>query len=534
MASGCLAILIFIAAQYAWHATAQVEWPYDPDLFRDMATAQNILQGDWFADPYYAGETLWYNPLVPAIVAASSRLTGTPLHIMYSRGGVFLNLVVPITFCLFVWRTAGRWPAVAALFISIFCRSPYLAPWASGSYSPWLFSAIFSQALFYTTLIGFDSAFRSGRLVAYLLAGSALGLTVLAHTAPALLVAGMVAVEGVRRLHARDHEHFRTFGVGILWALGVAAVISLPLTVSVVGRYHLHVLNPAPAAWSSGELSLDRLPILIRGAAAVQAVLALAGAWWLISDRRARCRGRLLLDWLICNAAWLAWASGEQLVARIGWSIASPVPDYHWLFYWRALLGVLAGCGGFALARTAARVLVRLSGCGRNTSLDPVAASVTVLVIAVLLPWGYHRFESRFDFRNAVAAAKLEGRMQGRVLGRQWITTSTSRDSVFLASDEAALSIVGPAGRKTVAVGPFFSNPFVDRTTRVRARTEMLEALRAGDQAGFCRLCRPFGVTHVVLNEEQTHEWTARISPFLAPGFEVGDVRIWRVTGCRR
>jgi hypothetical protein len=59
-------------------ATRGLAWPPDTDLYRDIAQAQTMADGALLADPFYRDETLWYNPLVPGLVAALAGLSGQP------------------------------------------------------------------------------------------------------------------------------------------------------------------------------------------------------------------------------------------------------------------------------------------------------------------------------------------------------------------------------------------------------------------------------------------------------------------------
>ena len=40
------------------------------DIYRDVAYAKNFQHGRLFSDPSYAGETIWYPPLSPAVIGA--------------------------------------------------------------------------------------------------------------------------------------------------------------------------------------------------------------------------------------------------------------------------------------------------------------------------------------------------------------------------------------------------------------------------------------------------------------------------------
>jgi hypothetical protein len=540
LAAGAIACLIGIASFHARVVTEPLQWPYDADLFRDMASAQNILQGDWFADPYYSRESLWYNPLVPALLAAASGLSGVPLHRLYAAHGWAFNLVVPMALAALVWRVAGRWAALASLAVFLFLPSAGVPPWAWATYSPWLFPTVFAQALFYLTLLALDRAVRSWRWRTFALFGGLLGLTFLAHSAPALLAGGVLVVEAMRRLLEPRRQTYRSFLSRTSAALALALVVSLPLTTSIVGRYHLRILNPSPMAWEYSEASIAALPRLLGGVVTAPGTLGLAGVWWLLAHPARRSRARILIGWLVSNLAWLSLMYAVQVLARLGWSVPTLLPDYHFLFYWRGLTAVLAGCGIFGLATLASERFAIISSSLRRSSgtakppldLRSIAAGLTVIAVITATVIAYPRFSARYDLTTAVSLAKQRDRELGARRAWDWIRTSTPRDATFLADDEVGVFVVGPAGRRTVAVGPFFSNPYVDRNSRVAARTDMWRALQAGDAARFCGLARPLHVTHVVLDEEHAADWAGRTSGILSLSFGASGVRIWTVVGC--
>ena len=66
-------LLVAIAWAVARPAVAGLSWPVEVDLFRDMAAAQTILNGQWGADLGYIGEPAWYNPLLPTFMAGLQR-----------------------------------------------------------------------------------------------------------------------------------------------------------------------------------------------------------------------------------------------------------------------------------------------------------------------------------------------------------------------------------------------------------------------------------------------------------------------------
>ena len=134
-------------------ATGRLDWPEDADLYRDIAQAETFARGRLLADPFYAGEGLWYNPLVPLLVAGGARASGQPVHVLYTRLGPFLNLLAPLAFGLLLARLSGPAAGLAAAFAFAYLGDPREPPWASPTYSPWLFSASFAQGLFCLTLL---------------------------------------------------------------------------------------------------------------------------------------------------------------------------------------------------------------------------------------------------------------------------------------------------------------------------------------------------------------------------------------------
>ena len=87
--------------------TAGLAWPHDADLYRNMAQAQTMVDGDWFADPFYRGEKAWYNPLTPAVIAVLHRITGIAIPRLYAQAGAVFNLAVPAAFYVLAHATSG-------------------------------------------------------------------------------------------------------------------------------------------------------------------------------------------------------------------------------------------------------------------------------------------------------------------------------------------------------------------------------------------------------------------------------------------
>ncbi len=125
-----------------------------------------------------------------------------------------------------------------------------------------------------------------------------------------------------------------------------------------------------------------------------------------------------------------------------------------------------------------------------------VRPAVLVVAVGCLVWWHLPQYRTWDDL--AVTRAVALGRSPAQLQATRAIRRTTSRDSVFLASYGAGLMIVGPAGRKTVAVQPEFSNPYVEYSERARDRDQMFQLLKRGDLLAFRRIAVHYAVTHVI------------------------------------
>src|SRR2546429_6403569 len=113
-------VLVTIALINGIRTTAGVAWPYDLDQFRDIGMAQAILDHRYGTDHLYLGETIWYNPLVSAIAAAISTISGLAPPVVVTQAGAYLNLFAPIAFYVLVTYLFGRLIALTAAAVFLF------------------------------------------------------------------------------------------------------------------------------------------------------------------------------------------------------------------------------------------------------------------------------------------------------------------------------------------------------------------------------------------------------------------------------
>lgn len=447
------AALLAVALWVALGTVSGLTWPYDGDHFRDIAQVQTTLNGHPLSDPYYAGEWVWYNPLLPWLLAVVSLVTGATAALAHVQGGPWLNLLGPISFYLLAARLAGRPAALLALFLLVFvnCRTdPALT---CATYSPWLFVATFSQALFFLGVIALDAAVAADTDLAAAGLGALAGLTFLAHTGPALVLGATAAVMlPPRRL---------------LLAGAVAALVASPFLVSIIGHYHLHIVNDAPVAWAWAPTSRGGIGATL-GANAPLLIAGLAGTF--VVRRR-------------IGYAWLGTAVLFTLygLIREGTELPSFVPTFHFWRYTMAAATLFAGAAGAWL-------------------LERLARQFTVVIlpvlIAILAIWLLPQYRLRFDFVYGKSIA--EGRSADLSDTASFLRKSLPRDAVVLGSRGLTLEVIAPAGHHVVGVNANWSNPYIPNGPRVAARDEMLEAVHARRADAFFAQADRFGVTHAV------------------------------------
>ena len=514
-----VAILCAPPLLFGIQGTRNLDWPDDPDLFREGALAQSFADGHLLDDPYYLGEWIWYPPLVPALVAVLSKITGSPVHTVYAQAGAYLNMLGPILFAALVARLFGSLASLVALTMFLY-RIPRGPTGALPLHSTLLYSGNFAQALFYLTLLAYVG-FPEKHRFRYAATGLLLGLAFLGHAAPFVVLSPLFLAEFARAAAREPRTALKRYS--LLFA--AAALAATPLLVSIVGRYHLQVRNPAPTQWIAWSATSTAIARQVDGYTWT-ACLALVVLW---------VRGPREGAWVVTE--WIAAA-----VALVGYSFAAAprgwpavVPRHHVLFYVRVAQAVLIGYGASALWSAARQWIDRSRLLPRPHAMltrEPARWVVTVggalLVLLVTLPAQARRAGPG---RTGIIP---DSTIKSGLDAYRWMRSALRPDDVVLATDERALMVVGPAGAKVVVLESLFGNLYVDHSRRAIARDEMFTALRRGDDATFEALADEYSVTHVLWVGADGPWFDPVPFPGLALAFDTGNTRIYRRTPARR
>ena len=458
-----LALLLILAAlAVALTKTSGLTAPHDWDHFRDIALAQTVRDGAPLSDQYYRDEWVWYNPLLPWTLALGSAITGTSVEVFHVRAGPWLNLLGPLAFYLLAVRWIGRSAAFIAVAVYLFFAVGDGPGWAYATYSPWLYSNDFAEGIFFTAALALQAASDKPTLTRAGCAGALIGLTFLAHTAPALILVIVACAAFARRWP-------------MLLTTGAAAfVVASPFLYTIGLQYHFRVVNTTPLSWVwEGVLTPDTLPQFLKDNAIL---IGLAAFGAVIST------SRLLLVWLAASAALLLYAV---------WSTTPVIPAFH---FWKWATAAMALLSGTTLAWLCSAAPARPWAAVRETppsrsAVNLIAISLTVAAVL----WHWPVYVSRSDF-----SPERTHWSRDHVDAVKFLREATGPNDVVLGDTGAVLTIIGPAGRKTVAPDAYLANPYVSYSPRARARNGMLAAIEAGDVRTYIDLASQYNVTAAV------------------------------------
>ena len=477
-------------------------WPGFDVQYRELASAQTLLDQGYGRDADYAHEHVWYNPMAAWIIAGASRISGVAAPTVVNRIGPYVNLAAPVALFLLTAVLFDGFAAVATLGVFVFIIGTEFPFYDSAAYSPWFAPESFGQAWLYLLLAAAYRAFRPAASFGWSAAcGALLGLAFLTHTAPALLGGAVIITLGV--LDMREPGAGRGSLARVAVALGVAFLVSLPFGFEILWLYHLKIVNQFPSLSPSNLLDLNELPAL---AATIAMPTAVAATALIMRARKRFDPGlRVLIALFGVIAALLAAHVVRLLLGKVGVHLPPIVPALHFFFYFMAVVAIGIGVG----IRDASSAIVRWIARGRRMPLNDgaiaggfLACAVTVLLVAAAYP----RYLQREDFTNIrKEAVELNERFPADVVA--WIRANSSPDDVFLCTDDASMYIVPPAGRKVVAINRYFSNPYVDWATRDRDRTRMFEQLKQRDIDGFRALAARYDVRFVLLTRDKSPDW---------------------------
>ncbi len=519
--------IIVLALCNAILTTYDLEVPPRWDFYREQGTIHNILEGYHQADPLYLNETAWYNPLVPEIVAFVSRFFDLPIPCFFTRFGAYLNLLVPIAFYLFHRRIFFQPLALCALGVFLFWIPDNLPLNTASHYSPWLWPRNFAIGLFYISLFSLCKAKKESGLKWPVLSGLFVGLAFLAHTAPAVLLAGTACWIFLYRLirsrkYSNDKVRYDLIKLFIIggFSLLTASYYLLPL----IQKYQMVIVNTAPMD-TVGMKPKD----LLKGLVSLKAFFAFVGFYCILKfpdnffkDREDR---RIFLTIFFITVAFFFYGAIFGLFKQFGIKLIQLVPAYHFYKYLKCFESSFAAVGLMFIAlriSTAAKVKYNIT-----LKSQSVLAVLSISFILLYLPQYFKNSKDKLYREESLS----RGRQQHITDFYNWALKNTNINDVFLADDNYGLHAVSATGRKAVAIHDFYSNPYVDFRVRSRHRKKLYDLLREKNFDSFKKLAAFYKVKYVInaADAEEGYSIGTVPSEGFSLKFESGQMQIYQI-----
>ncbi len=514
---GCLVLLwVYWAATIGPLVIVERLQAYDVN--RDIAAAVNFQAGKFLADPTTRGETLWYPPLSPLLVAWLSGLLGVTPGDCYRWSQLLVNWMLPAGMFLTVRLAWGRRAGLIAM-VAMLLALPWWQINAHSGMASW-------QALIggWVSLLLYAAAWRTRSRRWALTCGLWQGLAFLHHPlVPMILSAafGLLAIHELvglwRRGTAGAEWRDRLVRHGLI--VGTGLLIGLPV---VYWLQHGPTLNPMPRQFFSADLKTVRFALLggnpwLWGTGLLGLVVIL---------RRGGLAARLLMSiLLVCLAGQL---SAYGRVFGPAWAGFLPVLLPHqFQAYSQLCWGACMGVGIDTLVRA---VAARAAGPAHRPVLEWVLLLAALALTAgpgwLQLDQHLHRHQHNYERAGEFVEAAA------------WIRRHTRISDVFVAEYQLAFTWLNPqTGRKVWLAPVGHTNPRVDWQARARLYSELT---RERSPERFARLLRENAIDYCLI----TPEWVppaieavwrgqAGLPEGLVPVFQRGAVLILRVEGTR-
>ncbi len=490
-----LLFMLVLSLIPAYHAVQGLKWGPAMDFYRDGAYVHSILEGHYGQDPQFKGEYLWYTPLIFALEALLVNITGMPVQALLVHAGPWLNLFAPISFFTMVWYFRGPVVAVAATALYLFFLVGDEPAWTVPTYTPWLIPISFVQCFFYTGLIVVHRAFLTGRLTAYLGMGLLVGMTFMAHAAPALI---LVAIIGALTLDAlwksiqiRDWRTVR-WRVGL--SLAAAAMFLLctwPLLRYIVGEYGMKIVNRTPFLFTYELLTLHHIRLFlfyditwVSSVGTIGLLLLVYKAHW-----RGDLRTKIELWWFVICLVLFLYAYMISVLNTHGIQLPGTAPSFHYFYYMKAALILQAG--------------VAIAWAVNQLPWAPQRARVFTMLIWVLpIAVIYPGFSGRMDLYGMRVQSLKISDDKDLVAMFHCLQEKLVWDDVVLCDEDLSIFPLMPSARKAVATACTMANPYVGLSPRTEDRDAMMDGLRT-ERKDEGALLDKYEVTHLLVSASE-------------------------------
>lgn len=501
-------LIVGMAFVQCIRTTHDLNWAHDPDFDRDIAFAQGFLDGHFGKDPSYAGEYIWYNPMLFSIESGAARILSLPIHIVVARAGPYLNILGPVAFFIMLAVLFNTKLALVSSLSYLFLSTGNILGWGAATYSPWLYPVCFAQFIFYINIIFCYKAFSTQKNMWFIALGLGSGISFLAHTAPTImiiLITGILQFENaIRAWRRQEYRLLKNYLVQFILVSISFLMAGFPLLYYVIGKYHLNVVNRWVFLYTEGIYILrwNYFLEMIKENISVSFMVGLVGFVWVYRNIKHMLAGKIFLYWLIAAVFMYAYSS---LVAsidhRFNIHLPGTVPSFHYFFYLKALQSVFFGFGLLYIVESVFMPIADFFAT--RTKMPKISVDIFVISIVILCSVLYYPlYKQRGDFVALRALALQKQADKDKVEVYEFIVNNISDDKVILCEAEASLFPIMPTARKMVSTAFTFSNPYLDFDKRERDRMEMLRFIKDGNPLSAIKLFDRYQVSFVLLSNK--------------------------------
>lgn len=510
-----MVIMLLIAFVQCYKTTHDLRWAADPDFDRDIAFAQGTLDGHFGEDPNYAGEYLWYNPLLFTVETIIVKITGLPIHDVVTRAGTYLNLLGPIAFvCMLVFLFDFR-IAVASLLSYLFLATGNIYGWGAATYSPWLYPVSFMQFIFYLNIILCYQALSKQTFFWFCFLGVGIGVSFLGHTAPTvLIILILIYVQGGYMITSAKKKNYLL--TGKYFIRGIAAftffvIAAYPLLYYVLVKYHLRIINRATFEYAEGIFVWNNFLGMVKANISISFLVAAAGFVWFYRNFHQRLIRKIIFAWLsIAVLMYIYSTLVAGLHSKFNFNLPGTVPSFHYFFYLKALQSVFFGFGFIALLKP---VVMRANNFIKNrtprTNTKDYINHFYIVAILLCIFFYFPFYKNREDFVSLRQQAIVKQNDKNKMEVYHYIMQNIPSDKVILCEKDPSLFPVMATARKMVSIAFTFSNPYLDFNKRENDRNNMLLFLATGQPEQSKSLFAAYNVNFVLLSTDELKNYKA-------------------------
>lgn len=442
------------------------------DIFRDAGTAVNMQNGQYFADPVYAGESLWYPPLSPMIAACVSKVTGiTPLD-YYRLSQLFFNWLIPAGFFLLMRLKWGLRAAILGTVALLFAMPWWQAEVHQGQPS------IHAIVLGWAALLLYAYQHKRQSNLWALVCGVFQGICFWHHPfVPTLLASGFVLQTMWWYIQQRHKTELSGEIKRKILIIGVTLLTAFPILYQLLRG---PVLNHVGREYIAGEMHSIRFA-LMHGNPWLWAT-GIAGIVYCI--RKADFGERLLVSLLAISL--LGQIPGYLRLYGGEWASKIPVlvpHEFQRLFQlgWAAAIGV--GMDS---------ILCFLTERIKFFKVHP--SSIKALTLAVcVITGGWGLVKAKNNYREYVHTFPNNPVLKE---AGKWIMENTDINDVFACEPQLAFCwLNAETGRKVLLVPAGHSNPRVNWQQRA---TVLVEMGNAPNGKAFQQLAHKNGIKYFI------------------------------------